>query len=123
MIESLRTDAAVDRQSGTTLVELQADNPQGKLEPGAYAQARFPLADLQQAVVIPASAVLFRSEGTMVATVEDDNKVVLRQVAIGRDWAEALEITSGLALAERVVDNPPDSIIDGDLVRLLAPDR
>lgn len=115
----IRTDGAVDRQSGTTLVELQADNPQGKLKPGAYAQARFPLADLQQGVVIPASAVLFRSDGTMVATVGAENKVVLRQISIGRDWGEALEVTSGLALSERVVDNPPDSIIDGDLVRVL----
>jgi multidrug efflux pump subunit AcrA (membrane-fusion protein) len=103
-------------------VELQADNPQGKLKPGAYAQARFPLADLQQAVMIPASAVLFRSDGLMVATVGADNKVVLRQISVGRDWGEALEVTSGLALSERVVDNPPDSIIDGDLVRVHAPD-
>lgn len=119
----VRTDGAVDRQSGTMLVELQAGNPQGELKPGAYAQARFPVANLQRAVVIPASAVLFRSDGTMVATVGDDSKVVLRQISIGRDWGETLEITSGLALSERVIDNPPDSIIDGDPVRVLAPDR
>jgi RND family efflux transporter MFP subunit len=118
----VRTDGAVDRQSGTTLVELQADNAQGKLKPGAYAQARFALADLSNAVTIPASAVLFRSDGTMVATVGADDKVTLHPISIGRDWGETLEVTSGLALSERVIDNPPDSLMEGDLVRVQAPE-
>jgi RND family efflux transporter MFP subunit len=119
----VRTDGAVDRQSGTMLVELQAENSQKKLKPGAYAQARFPVADRPQAVVIPASAVLFRSDGTSVAVVADDGKVVLHRISIGRDWGETLEVTSGLAISERVIDNPPDSIVDGDPVRVAAPER
>jgi RND family efflux transporter MFP subunit len=120
----VRTDGAVDPESGTTLVELQADNVDGKLKPGAYAQVRFPLADeLSQAVVIPVSAVLFRSDGTSVVSVGSDGKVALRKIAIGRDWGETLEVTSGLALSERVVDNPPDSIVDGDAVRVLVPEN
>ncbi|HEY4367538.1 MAG TPA: efflux RND transporter periplasmic adaptor subunit [Steroidobacteraceae bacterium] len=117
----IRTDGAVDRESGTMLVEMQAANPRAELKPGAYAQVRVPVADMPQAVVIPASAVLFRSDGTLVATVAQDSKVSLRHISIGRDWGETLEVTTGLALSERVIDNPPDSIIDGDLVRVLAP--
>jgi hypothetical protein len=58
-----------------------------------------------------------------VAVVGDDGKVVLHRISIGRDWGETLEVTSGLAISERVIDNPPDAIVDGDPVRVAAPER
>lgn len=111
-----RTADAVDQQSGSVLVELQAANPDGALKPGAYAQVTFPVGAEAGSVTIPASAVLFRSDGTLVATVGPDDKVTLHPVKIGRDMGARLEISNGLKASDRVIDSPPDAIEDGDKV-------
>jgi RND family efflux transporter MFP subunit len=113
-----RTADAVDQQSGTVLVELQAANGDGALKPGAYAQVKFPITGTSGSVVVPASAILYRSDGTLVATVGPDNKAVLHQIKIGRDMGDTLEVTSGLRKDDRLIDSPPDSLVNGDPVKI-----
>ncbi len=113
-----RTADAVDQQSGTVLVELQAPNGDGALKPGAYAQVRFPITGIGGAVTIPASAVLYRSDGTLAAVVDAQGRVKLHPIKIGRDSGDKLEIVAGLAASDRVIDSPPDAIADGDLVQV-----
>jgi len=116
-----RTADAVDQQSGTVLVELQAANGDGALKPGAYAQVRFPITGTSGSVVVPASAILYRSDGTLVATVGPDNKAVIHQIKIGRDMGDTLEVTAGLQKSDRLIDSPPDSIENGDPVKIAQP--
>jgi RND family efflux transporter MFP subunit len=116
-----RTADAVDQQSGTVLVELQAANGDGALKPGAYAQVRFPISGTSGSVVVPASAVLYRSDGTLVATVGPNNKAVLHPIKIGRDMGDTLEVTSGIQKTDRVIDSPPDSLVTGDPVKVAQP--
>jgi RND family efflux transporter MFP subunit len=116
-----RTADAVDQQSGTVLVELQAANEDGALKPGAYAQVRFPITGTSGSVVVPASAILYRSDGTLVATVGPDNKAVLHQIKIGRDMGDTLEVTAGLQKTDRLIDSPPDSLTNGDPVKIAQP--
>jgi RND family efflux transporter MFP subunit len=118
-----RTADAVDQQSGTVLVELQAANGDGALKPGAYSQVKFPLSGESKSVRIPASAVLYRSDGTLVAVVDGNGHVQLHRIVIGRDMGDTLEVTSGLTANDRVVDSPPDSLSNGDQVRISAPDN
>jgi len=116
-----RTADAVDQQSGTVLVELQAANGDGALKPGAYSQVKFPIVGTSGSVVVPASAILYRSDGTLVATVGPDNKAVIHQIKIGRDMGDTLEVTSGLSRTDRLIDSPPDSIENGDPVKIAQP--
>ena len=116
-----RTAEAVDQQSGTELVELQAANPDGALKPGAYAQVRFPIAGTTGSVTIPASAVLYRSDGTLVAVAGPGNKVQLHPIKIGRDSGDSLEVLAGLTRNDRVIDSPPDAIANGDPVKIAQP--
>lgn len=113
-----RTADAVDQQSGTVLVELQAANGDGALKPGAYAQVKFPISGTSGSVTIPASAVLYRSDGTLVATVGPGNKVVMHPIKIGRDSGDKLEVTAGLSKTDKLIDSPPDSITNGDPVKI-----
>jgi RND family efflux transporter MFP subunit len=113
-----RTADAVDQQSGTVLVELQAANGDGALKPGAYAQVKFPISGTSGSVTIPASAVLYRSDGTLVATVGPGNKVVMHPIKIGRDSGDKLEVTAGLSKSDKLIDSPPDSISNGDPVKI-----
>jgi len=116
-----RTADAIDQQSGTVLVELQAANGDGALKPGAYSQVKFPIVGTSGSVVVPASAILYRSDGTLVATVGPDNKAVIHQIKIGRDMGDTLEVTSGLSRTDRLIDSPPDSLENGDPVKIAQP--
>jgi RND family efflux transporter MFP subunit len=119
--ELTRSDGAVDLQSGTVLVELQSPNPTRALKPGAYAQVSFPIGGADSGasgVIIPVSAVLFRSDGTLVAVVGKQGRVSLRHITIGRDLGETLEVKTGLTPADDVIESPPDSVAEGDSVRV-----
>jgi RND family efflux transporter MFP subunit len=112
------TSGAINANSRTLLVELNADNPDGLLQPGAYAQVDFALPGNPQSVRLPTSALLFREDGLRVATVGPDDKVELKPVALGRNLGTQVEVLSGLAPSDRVIDSPPDSLAAGDIVHV-----
>jgi RND family efflux transporter MFP subunit len=119
------TANAVSDNSGTLLVELAVDNPGDVLKAGDYAQVSFDMAASQTAsglLRVPSSALLFRKSGLEAALVGPDDKVHLQHVAAGRDLGASMEIASGLKPSDRVIDNPPDSIAEGQLVRVVEPE-
>lgn len=113
----MRSAGAVDPQSGTVLVELQTANPDRALKPGAYAQVKFPTGSAH-GVRLPASALMIGARGTQVATIGAGDRAVLKTVTIGRDDGDSVQISAGLTTADRVIDNPPDSLQNGDAVRI-----
>ena len=116
----VRSAGAVDPQSGSVLVELQADNAGHALKPGAYAQVNFRNAGGGASLHLPGSAVMFGDKGSSVAIVGADNRVTIRPVTIGRDEGRTVEIRAGLTGRERVIDTPPDVIQTGDQVSIVA---
>jgi RND family efflux transporter MFP subunit len=112
------TAQAINMQSRTMLVELHADNPDGLLQSGTYAEVHFQLPGDPAIVRIPASALVFRQEGMQVAVLGAADRIELRHVTLGRNLGTEVEVLTGLAPTDRVVDSPPDSLATGDLVRL-----
>jgi multidrug efflux pump subunit AcrA (membrane-fusion protein) len=88
------------------------------LKPGEYAQVRFIVPNRPGTMVLPSSALSFRDGGMSVATVNLRNRIMIKRITIGRDLGSTVEISTGLTRADRVIDNPPDSIRTGDLVRV-----
>ena len=113
----VRTAGTLEASSRTLLTELEVDNAKGELLAGSYAQVRFKDAKPDAVLTIPANALLFRIEGTMVGVVGADHHVALRKVTMGRDFGQIVEVLSGLTIADRVVINPPDSLVEGSEVR------
>ena len=111
------TSHAIDPKSRTLLVELLADNQDGLLAPGAFARIHFVLPPDANAFRVPASAIMFRNNAAQVA-IALDNRIVLKKVHILRDLGTEVEIAAGLGQDERIVINPPDSISDGEQVRV-----
>ena len=109
---------AVVSSSGTQLLQFQADNPQGLIKSGDYAEMHFTLPGTPGAVHVPATALMFRDQGMMVATVDGSNHVKMKVITIRRDMGTSVEVGAGLTLADRVIDNPPDAIRDGDPVKI-----
>ncbi len=113
------TSSAINMAARTLLVELHADNPDGLLQPGAYAQVKFNLSDDPSDVVrIPTSALVFREDGLQVATVGPGDKVELKAVTLGRNLGTEVEVVKGLLASDRVVNSPPDSLAAGDVVHV-----
>jgi RND family efflux transporter MFP subunit len=118
---TVRTANALDPALRTLQVELELDNPQHELFPGAYAEVHFKVNGNAQAVRLPANTVLFRSAGPQVATVDAQHRVKLKSIVQGRDFGGTIEVVSGLTPGDAVVLNPPDSIFDGATVRVAVP--
>jgi RND family efflux transporter MFP subunit len=111
---------AVIPSTGTTLMQLIVDNSAGELMPGDYASMHLQIAAPANVLSVPSSALIFDAKGLSIATVNADNHVVLKPVTIQRDLGAVIEIASGLALNDRVIENPPDGIDTGAQVRLAA---
>ena len=109
---------AVNIASGATLMQILVDNANGELLPGAFANISFDLPHNFEVLSIPASALMFDKAGLRVATVGPDSRVILKAVTIMRDLGKLIELSSGLAPDDRVIETPPDGIAEGDLVRI-----
>ncbi len=112
------TSEAINQKSRTLLVELDTDNPKGELTPGTYAEVHFEMTGNPNVVRVPASALLFRAQGLQVATVGPKDKVVLKSITLARDLGNEVEVDGGLTSADKVINSPPDSIEQGDKVRI-----
>ena len=115
-----RTSGAIDPATRTMQVEVSLPNRDGALLPGAYVQVSLPLATGDQ-LVIPTNALIFRSEGLRVAAVDAQGKVKLLPVKVGRNFGPSVEVLAGIDGEERLVLNPPDSLVDGDVVTVAGP--
>jgi RND family efflux transporter MFP subunit len=116
--ELVSTSNALAENSRTALIELQADNPDGKLWPGAFAEVRFHIPADPNTLSVPLTALVFGAEGMRVAAVDDDDKVVLKPVTVGRNLGNRVEIESGLSPSDRLVDSPVESTQTGDKVNI-----
>jgi membrane fusion protein, multidrug efflux system len=116
------TANAVTENSRTALVELQADNPDGKLWPGAFTEVHFHIPADPNTLFIPLTALVFGPHGMQVAALEADDRVVLKPVTLGRNLGNRVEIESGLSPSDRLIDSPLESTQTGDRVNIASSD-
>ncbi|WP_175676706.1 efflux RND transporter periplasmic adaptor subunit [Burkholderia ambifaria] len=115
-----RSAGAIDPVTRTLRVEIDVDNRDGALLPGAYAQAHLLVPSAAPAFELPVSALLYRPNGVTVATVDANGRTALKTVQIGRDFGTHVEIVAGLGATDRVIDNPGDSIASGETVKIVS---
>ena len=114
------TSNAMNATSRSMLVELQADNSDGKLLGETYCRVNFQIPSDPNMVRIPATALIPVNRGVQVAVLGDGNKAVLKSIQLGRDFGDSVEVTAGLAPQDRVIDSPPETLQNGDAVQLAA---
>jgi RND family efflux transporter MFP subunit len=108
-----RTANSLNLNTRTLLTEVDIDNTDGLLLPGMYATVTFHVPRAVAAIMIPSEALVFRSNGTTVAVVNDHHIVTFRQVVVGHDYGASIEIISGLKAGEAIVVNPNDTTFEG----------
>ena len=111
----VRTADAIDPANRTLLVEIDVDNRKGELMPGSLAQVHFKTTQVGETFILPVSALMFRHEGLRVAVVKDD-VAHLAPVIIGQDNGATVEVVSGINAGDLIIQDPPDSLIEGEKV-------
>lgn len=114
-----RTAESITAATRTLLAEVQVDNSSGRLLPGMYAEVKFTLPRSHPVVIIPGSALVVNAQGTRVVRIQPDRRVHLVTVQAGRDLGTEVEILSGLAGSEELVNNAPDNLAEGQQVNVL----
>jgi RND family efflux transporter MFP subunit len=117
--EVTKLASAIDPISRTMQVEVSLGNKEKQLLPGAFVQVNLKL-PASNAINIPSNTLLIRKEGIQVAIVDEQNKVSLQKIKLGRDYGVSSDVIDGLKGGERLVLNPSDSLSDGDIVTIVA---
>jgi RND family efflux transporter MFP subunit len=117
-----RTSRAISDASKTLRVEVDTPNKDAILLPGMFVQVNFEVKATDRSLMVPASALNFRSGGPQVATVDGDGRVTFHDVTIGRDLGNTVEIKNGVKPDDRVVLNISYQIADGDIVKPIEAD-
>jgi RND family efflux transporter MFP subunit len=119
----VRTSAALDAASRTLLTEVDIVNPGGTLLSGMYAQAHVHLTHRQPALILPATALVIRSSGTEIITMDppagdQTSTIHFRPVTVGRDYGGTVEVQTGVTEGMTVVSNPSADLVDGMQVKV-----
>jgi RND family efflux transporter MFP subunit len=117
----VRTADAIDPVSRTLLVEIDVNNHDGELLPGSLAQVHFKSPISSPTFVVPSAALIFRHEGLRLGTVVNGDVAHLVPVVIGVDDGATVEIITGLNASDKVIQDPPDSLIEGEKVFVESP--
>lgn len=116
--EVVSTSNAVAENSRTALIQLQSDNADGRLWPGSFTEVHFHIPSDGNTLRIPATALVFTRHGIQVARLDAENRVELRPVVLGHNLDTDVEVKSGVDVADRLIDNPQESTVAGDVVRV-----
>jgi RND family efflux transporter MFP subunit len=116
-----RTADAIDPVSRTLLVEIDVNNSAGELLPGSLAEVHFKTPPAGPTFIVPAAALIFRKEGLRVGTVINGTVAHLVPVIIGEDDGANVQIVSGLGQNDQVIQDPPDSLIEGEKLQVVTP--
>jgi RND family efflux transporter MFP subunit len=112
-----RNSGAIDPSSRTLNVEVDVDNRDGKLLPGAYVFVHFKVPQQGRELSVPSNTLLFRSAGLQVGLVQNGH-VHLQHVTIGKDNGKSVEISTGLSHSDQVILDPSDSLSEGQAVKV-----
>jgi RND family efflux transporter MFP subunit len=117
----VRTANALDPTSRTLLAEVNVPNSAGELLPGMSVQVDLSGSRRNAPLLIPADALIVRTNGSEVAVVRPGGTVHIQKIVVGRDYGDRLEVLGGLNQGDTLIQNPGD-IRDGAKVEPVASD-
>lgn len=114
----INTAQAIDPITFTLQAQFKVENAQDILMPGGYTEVTLNLPTSANTFRLPVNTLLFRSEGLQIATLDKNNRVVLKPIKIARDFGAEVEVEYGIKADEPIILNPPDSLINNEQVRV-----
>jgi membrane fusion protein, multidrug efflux system len=117
----LTTARAFSTNTRTAVTELTVDNSNHALWPGTYVDVTFQVPSDPKVLTMPEQALIFRAAGTQVAVVDANNRVHLRDITLGQNLGQMVQVTSGLLPSDKFVNNPPAGLLEGQTVQPVTP--
>jgi membrane fusion protein (multidrug efflux system) len=112
---------AINTATRTIVTEFTVDNAKGELWPGSFVNVHFDFPVEPNILVLPEQTLLFRAQGLQVAVVDEQSRVHLRNVTLGRNLNTNVEILSGIKVTDKVVGNPSLGLLEGQQVKVVQP--
>ena len=110
-----------DVNTRTAVTVFIIENEDKALWPGSYAEVHLTAPVHSNVLTIPSSAMVFQEEGTEVVVVGDDDRVHFRPIAVSKIRDAEVEVTNGVSVEDRLVNNPSAALLEGDKVRIVTP--
>ena len=113
----------VNFETRTMETEVDVENKDLSIAPGMYANTLLQLGHVTNVVTIPVEALVLNGQQETVYLLDDNNRIHIRNVAVGLQGSKLAEITSGLTPGERVVIGGQDKYQENEEVNpLLTPE-
>jgi RND family efflux transporter MFP subunit len=113
----VRFSRALDTNTRTMLTEVDVPNKDLSLSPGMYAETTIQLQQKDDALTLPAQAVVQNGEEYYVLVVDQTNHVEKRDVTVGIQTSNRMEITSGVHAGEQVIASAQTNYQAGEVVK------
>ena len=112
----IRYTRELNTSTRTMLVEVDVPNPDLTLASGMYAETTIVLQQRDNALIVPAGAVVRQDPESFVLVVDRENKVVKVPVGVGIEGANRVEVTSGLSEGQSVIVSGQTNYQAGQIV-------
>ncbi len=113
-------DNAVDTTTGTILLKGTFPNADGALWPGEFVEVRLRLYVDQDALVVPASAVISGQQGSFVFVIQPDSSAVTKVVRVDRSAGDLAIVSGDVQPGDRVVIDGQLRLREGSKVQIKA---
>ena len=110
-----------DVNTRTAVSVFTIDNKDRALWPGSYASVHLTAPVDRKVMTIPTSALVFQEHGTQVAVVVDDERLHFKPINVAKIYDNFIEVSEGLTVDDRIVNNPSAALLEGDKVRVVTP--
>ena len=113
----VRVSPVVDDSTGTVKVTAQLSNPSAELRPGAFVRVMIRTDTVEDAVLIPKSAVL-EDDGETYVFVNDGETARRKKVELGYENGASVEVRSGVSEGDQIVVAGQGSLKEGDKTKV-----
>jgi RND family efflux transporter MFP subunit len=115
-----RTSWSIDPANRSLRVEIDLPNDKARLRPGLYATATIELARRENALTVPATAIIRVEQEAYVNEVQN-GKVSRRSVKLGLRSGSEVEVLEGVGEETPIVLVRSDSVVEGQMVEVIKP--
>jgi RND family efflux transporter MFP subunit len=108
---------ALNEETRTMHTEIDVENPRGTLKEGMYAEVKLALQENKNALTVPIQAVVQGGNEHYLLVLDDQDRVRKRDVELGEQTSNSVEILHGLSEKERVISSSQSNYQIGEVVK------
>jgi membrane fusion protein (multidrug efflux system) len=109
----------VDTATGTVKLTIEAKQPPSAVRPGGFVNIAIVRETHENAILLPREAVIRELQSAHVFVIKDDDTAERRDITLGMEEEDLMEVISGLDSGERVVVAGQGGLKDGTAIKVI----